>query len=473
MESPRQAQGLNNLDISPSVPRNAKLHRRMQALGAQVTDFILAHRCRALAGLTLGILGLGVLDHLLASRYGEPAHLVFGVLAFVLVLLPILWVLASLLENAERQRVSDGQARELGYAFDQKMGNARDWEELTRLVVEYAHQVAPQATATLLVADPETLEMRVEAICGPGEQASLHPGAPQGQPAASTSYDLPVMRNDQPTGLIRLSYPQGSGPIPAELNALKNAAPVIALALDGMRMQAQAARQAAESERQRQQIAQTLHDTLAQNISYLRLKLDQLTGEDALPEIGAVRQELERMRASADEAYQQVRETLDELNPVDAGELAASLLKQARSICQRSGLALHSDQIGVPFTLPLAARQQIIFIAREALHNIEKHACAHQVNLQTLWLESELILKITDDGAGFDPLAPVAEGHYGLWIMQHRAEELGGALKIRSLDASEEGATGTEVTLWVPRPPAVPAQPESATQPHGPSHPTP
>jgi signal transduction histidine kinase len=211
-------------------------------------------------------------------------------------------------------------------------------------------------------------------------------------------------------------------------------------------LQKMAAEQAAASTAQRQQIAHNLHDTLAQNISYLRLKLDQLTGQNAIHEIGVVLQELERMRATANEAYQQVRSTLDELNPIQGEDLDSLVLKQAQTICTRAGIALRIGRIGAPYALPSGTRQQILYILREALANVEKHSSASEVLLQYIWLENELLIKITDNGVGFNPRIEPAEGHYGLWIMQHRAQELGGTIKITPAEEK-----GTEITLWVPR----------------------
>ncbi|RPJ50688.1 MAG: hypothetical protein EHM21_04465, partial [Chloroflexi bacterium] len=257
-----------------------------------------------------------------------------------------------------------------------------------------------------------------------------------------------------------------SAPTQEEIRVLRSAAPVIALALEGALLQALAAEQAAASEAQRQQVAQNLHDTLAQNISYLRLKLDQLTGENAIREIGAVLQELERMRATAEEAYQQVRNTLDALNPIHSENLASTLFKQARAISERGGFKLRTSQAGASFILPAPVRQQILYLVREALSNIEKHANATNARLTILWLESELIIKVVDDGIGFNPLSVPADGHYGLWIMQQRAQEIGGTLKINAA-AGNGGAPGTEVTLWVPCPGQKPPveRPPAAKEP--------
>jgi signal transduction histidine kinase len=321
--------------------------------------------------------------------------------------------------------------------------------------------------AVLFLRRPASPDLLPEALCDSQGQVRLRPALssradtlPPGslpqlllQGGAGDSpyrYDLPITRSDQLIGVLKLEFPADAPPGPAEIRSLKSIPPVAALALEVWMLQMLAVEEAQASQSQRRQIAQNLHDTLAQNIGYLRLKLDQLTGENAIHEIGVVLQELEHMRATADEAYRQVRGTLEELDPLSVEDLPASLQRQAGLISQRAGFTLRLSQLGSPYPLPAGLRQQILYIAREALHNVEKHARATQALIQLTWLENELIVKICDDGAGFDPRSVTGEGHYGLWIMERRAQELGGMIKIQSARPG-----GTEVTLWAPRPDRV------------------
>ena len=220
-------------------------------------------------------------------------------------------------------------------------------------------------------------------------------------------------------------------------------------------VRAHAEQQVAASATERKLVAQNLHDTLAQNISYLRLRLDQLTVDgEALPQqpVQVAASDVANMRAAAEEAYCQVRMTLDALNPLPVQDLTAAIDRQAKVIAQRAGLCLRMTQIGAPYTLPASTNQQILYIVREAVHNVEKHACAQSVHVQVVWLEKELIIKITDDGVGMLPDTAHDESHYGLWIMRHRAAEIGGAVTVQPASGS-----GTEVTLWLPRPQGKPA----------------
>ena len=441
------------------------LHRRPVIIGAAMVSMAL----------------IELVEHFLIGMYGEIVHVGF-IVFLVLGVIPFLsWMMINVLETTQKERDKVEQDFSLRFQFSQKLGEASNWEELISQIVRYPHDVIPKAKATLYVFNPHTMRMEPESACGRDGKVIIKPvidinpdslplgslpqlllqngqgstparNVPTFQPARGPilpphRYDLPIMRNDQQVGVLKLEFPLGELATASETRLLKSAAPVMALALEGAILQTLAIEQAAASEAQRQQVAQNLHDTLAQNIGYLRLKLDQLTGENAIREIGVVLQELERMRATADEAYQQVRSTLEELNPIPADDLVTMLVKQAQTISQRATFELRISQIGSAYNIIPARRQHLLYIAREALHNIEKHACAQHVQLQFLWLETELIIKITDDGIGFDPRKISTDGHYGLWIMQHRAQEIGGTLKIAP---SEEGH-GTEVTLWIPR----------------------
>jgi two-component system nitrate/nitrite sensor histidine kinase NarX len=219
----------------------------------------------------------------------------------------------------------------------------------------------------------------------------------------------------------------------------------MAMAIDGARMQNSIENQAQATEAERKRIAQNLHDTLGQNISFLRLKLDQLTGDDVLLEISMIRQELELMREIAEDAYEQIRGTLADLNLSVTMGLCKAILEHAQSIGRRSGFEVHIIEKGQPIPLPSSYMRQILFIVREAINNIEKHAGAEHVDIELAWNETDLSICVQDDGGGFDLSSASSEGRYGLKIMQERAEDIQGCLTVDALPG-----LGTQVKLWLP-----------------------
>lgn len=440
-------------------------------LRERILNHVIGRQRNIVLGAAAIMIVITVLEHIILARFGAFAHTALDLL--VIIIIPVsVGALLQLLSTAAAGRDRAAQDHQANTELSQKLGEATSWDDLVTLIVAYPHKVAPQARVTLYVHRPGATRLEPEAQCERSGVVMLRPPvsiSPDSLPVGSLPqllsqrprqgaleppthpphrYDLPITRSDHTIAVLKLEYPPKAAPSPAELRAMQAAAPVMALALEVALLQDLAVEQAEASAEARQRIAQNLHDTLAQNVGYLRLKLDQLTGENAIHEIGVVLQELERMRAAADEAYGQVRQTLDELTPLPSGDLVSLLEPQAQVICNRAGLKLVTHQHGTPYPVPAPIRQQILLIAREALHNVEKHASAKVATITILWQANELILKITDDGAGFDfrEVEVSTNGHYGLWIMQRRAAEIGGTLQVHT-----ENGAGTEVTLWLPR----------------------
>jgi signal transduction histidine kinase len=84
---------------------------------------------------------------------------------------------------------------------------------------------------------------------------------------------------------------------------------------------------------------------------------------------------------------------------------------------------------------------QIFFIAQEALNNVERHADARRVEVSLARSNGPLLLKISDDGRGFDE-AQVNEERFGLQGMHERAEMIGA-----QLDVTSQVGQGTTVQL--------------------------
>ena len=99
--------------------------------------------------------------------------------------------------------------------------------------------------------------------------------------------------------------------------------------------------------------------------------------------------------------------------------------------------------------LPDMAAISLYRVAQEALTNVARHAEASTVDVAISHREGEVLLKVTDDGVGFNAqtiLYGTAEG-IGLPGLQERLETLGGRLEVRSAPGK-----GTRVVAYVPLP---------------------
>lgn len=180
---------------------------------------------------------------------------------------------------------------------------------------------------------------------------------------------------------------------------------------------------------ERHRIGREMHDSVAQTLFHLRVKLRTLA--DTAPE--PTRSEAERLRGLVDNAYGQVREAITGLkrgpDPEDPME---AVVRACQATAAAQGLKLHLAIAGLP---PLGAHAlpHLTAILTEAITNAHRHGRATSVSITA----DSKHLAIVDDGVGFVPDRP-SEG-FGIPIMAERAKVLGAELRIRS--APDGGAT--------------------------------
>ena len=199
--------------------------------------------------------------------------------------------------------------------------------------------------------------------------------------------------------------------------------------------------QAAVNE-ERNLMAQNLHDSIAQTLSFLNLQVQMLEQalKDNKPDL--IDAGLEQIKAGVQECYEDVRELLvnfrTRVTQDSFEELAQSVLKRFE---RQTHVKAHWKAIGSGQALSSQEKLQAIFILQEALSNVRKHAQAKNV-LVTVNTLKDFTLTIMDDGIGID--ADLLESrklyHVGLSIMRERASSVDGQVSIES-----EADAGTTV----------------------------
>lgn len=191
-------------------------------------------------------------------------------------------------------------------------------------------------------------------------------------------------------------------------------------------------------------IARDLHDTLGQNIGYLHMNLEFLAN-NAWDDLTVPKNQIQNMTKVARESYELIRNQLAILHSGNFADLISLFSRYAAQVSERTPFKKNITSQGQPRQLTAYQTRQLFYIFREALSNIEKYACADQVDITYLWEEDGLVFTVSDNGAGFDPGAVPATGHYGLNIMHERAELLKGSFVIQSAPGQ-----GTAVKVTVP-----------------------
>ncbi len=207
---------------------------------------------------------------------------------------------------------------------------------------------------------------------------------------------------------------------------------------------------------ERRRIARDIHDQLGQRLTGLRLKLASL--RSMVGESGDVADRVARLQEISERLDSEVSFLAWELRPTALDDLG--LAEALRTFVQewsrhyeinadfqalrRSEARLDSD-----------VETHLYRITQEALNNTMKHARASNITVMLERRDSELILIIEDDGAGFNPTAvsaPRRSGRgLGLMGMRERASLIGGDLEI------ESGTGGTTIFVRVPTSPAAPS----------------
>jgi len=192
------------------------------------------------------------------------------------------------------------------------------------------------------------------------------------------------------------------------------------------------------------EIARDLHDTVGQNIGYLRMKLDHLIETD-LHIQKALNVEIDNMLKVANESYDLIRGTLSILQAGGFTDPITFFVQYARQIEERASFKIDVSSQGDPRPLTHNQVHQLFFVFREALSNIEKHANASLVEVGLNWNEDDLALVVADNGIGFqiDDLNP--SNHYGLRFMRERIETLNGVFEVQS-----EIKVGTTIEISLP-----------------------
>jgi signal transduction histidine kinase len=183
---------------------------------------------------------------------------------------------------------------------------------------------------------------------------------------------------------------------------------------------------------ERLRIAGYLHDDLAQVLFRLSLQVDianKLLGKRDLAELEA---QLAKIKDSKQETSNRIRALIRDLHrsPLGAKGLAEALESFIDEVGRDSRVEFHLDVQDIQLPAPIALL--LYHIGREGVMNTLKHADAEDVWLSVREVDDQIVLRLRDNGRGFDTTAPGPDGHYGMSMMRDRAKVGGGTLSVRS-----------------------------------------
>jgi signal transduction histidine kinase len=272
-------------------------------------------------------------------------------------------------------------------------------------------------------------------------------GFPPHHPPMRSFLGVPVLVGGRPIGNFYLTEKQAAGAFSAADQELVEMFAVHAgIAIQNARLHQQVQQLAIVDERLR--ISRDLHDGIIQGIYAVGLTLEDvpdLMTEEPAEAVARVDRAIDRLNTT----IRDIRTFIVGLG-ADAGEdtFASALADVVAELRPDNGLEVSvdvQDAIELSGRLSVQGTHELLQIAREALSNVVRHSGASHASISLRREGDHAMLRVEDDGRGFDPTRPVGAGHFGLANLHDRAASVGGDLEIDS-----EPGDGARVIIRLP-----------------------
>jgi signal transduction histidine kinase len=199
-----------------------------------------------------------------------------------------------------------------------------------------------------------------------------------------------------------------------------------------------------EIERLRVKIANDLHDDVGSSLWSITMLSRMLAQQGTLAT--EAQHDVSEINRIAVQTSNSIRDIIWLINPsFDSMQELVLRVKDSAAVNLR-GIVFRLNTEGMDLTarIPPQVRQNLLFLIKEALTNIAKHARAKEVDLKARDLPEHWQFTIADDGIGFDPSRKTSGN--GLRSMQVRAGSMGGSVTVCSSPGN-----GTKLVIMVPK----------------------
>ncbi len=189
---------------------------------------------------------------------------------------------------------------------------------------------------------------------------------------------------------------------------------------------------------ERQRLARDLHDSVSQQLFAASMLMS------AINETEPENRQLQMVEKMIHQSQVEMRALLLHLRPAALKGKTLSEGIEELLIELKQKVPLDISWKAEPMELERGIEDHLFRILQESISNTLRHAEASMLNVLCILRDGAVILRVTDDGKGFE-LSEDKAGSYGLNNMRERAAEVGGTLKIVSLPDQ-----GTRLEIKVP-----------------------
>ena len=203
-------------------------------------------------------------------------------------------------------------------------------------------------------------------------------------------------------------------------------------------------------ELERKRIARELHDSVGQMLSSVKFRI-QSAGEKIQSQKSKIWKDLSGAWTLLEQSIHEIRRIAHNLRPSILDDLG--LISAVRSMCEefgeRTSITVNLRSSRFPNRLPPEVELSVFRIIQEVLNNVEQHSKATKLALQIQQKNSHLLVRIKDNGKGFDPLGVQKQRSrargYGLDGIRERVATIGGQVQLQT-----ELNKGVEIQIKIP-----------------------
>ncbi|HEY9607579.1 MAG TPA: response regulator [Allocoleopsis sp.] len=198
---------------------------------------------------------------------------------------------------------------------------------------------------------------------------------------------------------------------------------------------------------ERNRMAQEIHDTLAQAFTGIIVHLGTASRKITV-DPAAAQEHIKVGRDLARSGLTEARRSVEALRPklLEDGDLCSALSSLSSQMFSHSTTHPTCEVVGKAYILPQEVENNVLRIGQEALTNAFKYARATEIQIELVYETTQFILRIKDNGQGFEIDSFSVENGFGLMGMTERADRIGAKLTIQS-----QPGRGTEVVLLIDR----------------------
>ncbi|WP_173918436.1 sensor histidine kinase [Halobacillus sp. Marseille-Q1614] len=196
--------------------------------------------------------------------------------------------------------------------------------------------------------------------------------------------------------------------------------------------------------KERNRLARELHDSVSQQLFAASMLMSAVNEDEEALKDRELKQQLSMVENMIHQSQLEMRALLLHLRPValKGKSLSEGSKELLAELTQK--VPMQVDWTLEPLSLDKGIEDQLFRILQEAISNTLRHAKADKLEVMLIQRDENVILRVVDDGVGFEAEDSKASS-YGLQNMRERAVEVGGSLKLVSLEGE-----GTRLEVKVP-----------------------